>query len=201
MGSNATQIPWFPWDLNPCGQAVRKGPGSWCSVEFVQSSCLTWVQPKGCTSVCFLLAGIPHVRGRGCMVSETSHRIRVATYEMKKLKQLLCSPSCTATQSFPSAGSSGDHLSPLGSTTFSVPVYPAALLLVNWYTWLSTQKAPVFSSVSSCPCWGWGNVIPCGNFEGRTRKNNDSRTKHMALHQFWESEIQLQVRPSAENLL
>lgn len=122
---------------------------------------------------------------------------------MKKLSQLRCSSSCTATQILPSAGSSGGHLSPLGSTTLSIPVYPAALLLVNWCSWLFTHhpKASVFSSVSCFPCLGWGNVMPCGNFEGRTEKNNDSRTKCMALYRFWESEIQLQVRPSTENLL
>lgn len=74
MGSNATQTPWLLGDLNPCGQAVSKGPGSWCSVGFVQSSCLTWAQPKGCTSAYFLLAEITHVRGRGCVVSEASRK-------------------------------------------------------------------------------------------------------------------------------
>lgn len=169
---------------------------------FVQTSCLT-AQPKGCTSAYFLLAEITHVRGRGCVVSEASHSIKCVTYEMKKPSQLQCSSSCTAAQSLSSVGSSEEHLSPLDSTLFSIPVFPAALLLVNWCYWLSTQHPNIsgFSSVSSFLSLCWGNVIPCGNFEGRTGKNNDSRTKHVALRQFWGSEIQLQVRPSTKNLL
>lgn len=136
------------------------------------------------------------------MVREASHSIRFATCEMKKLSQLQCSSSCTAIQSLPSAGSHGRPS--ISSWPYSLlysclPCSPAACELML----LVVQSSPKSVSFLLClfPCLGWGNVIPCGNFEGRAGKNNDSRTKHVALYQFWESEIQLQVRPSTESLL
>ena len=139
------------------------------------------------------------------MVSEASRSIRVAPSEMKKPSQLQCCSSCPTTQSLPSAGSrQGPSISTWShNPVYSIPAYPTALLLLDWRNWLSAHhlKMSEFSSVSLFPCLCWGHVIPCGNFEGRSGKTKDPRTKCMALQLFWEVETQSQVKPSTEDLL